>query len=98
MQYMLAADYVITDTFHGTAFSMNLEKRFAVIDRGKNKVNELLEQYGFLDRLSINDNQLEQILDTPIDYLIRMQRITVSRKKSIDFLDNARKTAQEYSK
>lgn len=98
VRYMLAADYVITDTFHGTAFSMNFEKRFVVIDRGKEKVTELLRQYGFLDRLSGNEDQFARILDTPIDYSVRRQGIAESRKKSMDFLDNARKAAQEYFK
>ncbi|MBE6270415.1 MAG: polysaccharide pyruvyl transferase family protein [Prevotella ruminicola] len=45
------AEYVLTDTFHGTAFSIIFGKRFAVYDENKNKVKELLLQYGLIQHL-----------------------------------------------
>lgn len=45
------ADYVLTDTFHGTAFSIIFEKNFAVFDEKKIKVKELLAQYKQIDHL-----------------------------------------------
>ncbi len=45
------ADYVLTDTFHGTAFSIIFGKKFAVYDEKKIKVKELLLQYGLFQHL-----------------------------------------------
>lgn len=50
LNYMLNAYYVITDTFHGTIFSVNLNKQFSVIERNKNKVNEFLNYVNMSDR------------------------------------------------
>lgn len=51
------ADFVITDTFHGTIFSVKYAKRFAVILRKSNK-NKLAD---LIDKLKINDNNITSI-------------------------------------
>lgn len=57
------ASAIITDTFHGTAFSMNFEKPFAVYDEGKKKIEGLLSMYGESDRLFSKPSQIETILN-----------------------------------
>lgn len=61
--YFHDAQAIITDTFHGTAFSMIYEKPFAVYDAGKNKVRELLIRYGEDNRLFTSHMQLSDILN-----------------------------------
>ena len=62
ISYFSAAAAIVTDTFHGTAFSLIYEKPFAVKDAGKNKVSELLERYEESERLFSENTKLPQIL------------------------------------
>ena len=70
LDYFSHADYVVTDTFHGTIFSIINRKKFAVIVRKTNsgKITGLLEDMGLCDRLAVNMNQLEDILPQEINY------------------------------
>jgi len=56
------AEYVLTDTFHGTAFSIIYGKKFAVFDENKIKVKELLKQYDLLQHLFKNYEDLGKTL------------------------------------
>ncbi len=64
---MYYADYVVTDTFHGAVFSVNLNKQFVTIDRGKKKVQDFLECVDFTDRI-LNNNDIFFLFDKRIDY------------------------------
>ncbi|SES12307.1 Polysaccharide pyruvyl transferase [Butyrivibrio fibrisolvens] len=74
LAYVKNADYVITDTFHGSVFSIKYNKRFATFVRntgasGNNeKLNDLLATFGLSDRSVQNARDLESILDREIDY------------------------------
>lgn len=74
LAYVKHADYVITDTFHGSVFSIKYNKRFATFVRntgasGNNeKLNDLLATFGLSDRSVQNARDLESILDREIDY------------------------------
>ena len=65
---------MITDTFHGSVFSIKYNKRFATFVRntgasGNNeKLNDLLATFGLSDRSVQNARDLESILDREIDY------------------------------
>ena len=51
------AEYIITDSFHGTVFSIIFRKEFAVIinrDRGASRFVSLLGKFGLLDRIVID--------------------------------------------
>ena len=86
LDYMIAAKYVVTDTFHGTIFSINLNKQFVSINRGKNKVIEAVRTLKFEDRLVSNSDSFINILNTSIDYDERMQYVEDFRSSSCDFL------------
>lgn len=86
LNYMFYADYVITDTFHGTIFSVNLQKQFAVIDRQKIKVNELLDRLELKDRL-IEDKNIKEVLDNELDYSNKSE-INKFKTSSRIFLEN----------
>ena len=68
--YIKNAEYVITDTFHGTVFSIILEKRFATIVRESNaqKLGSLLSQFGLSDRQVTQLSELETVITGDIDY------------------------------
>ena len=89
LSYMYFADYVITDTFHGTVFSVNLQKDFVVIDRGQNKVIDFLNRVGFKDRVVKNPDSLTPVLNRPIDYSEKEDAVNEWREKSIRFLKSA---------
>ena len=70
LAYFRDADYVVTDTFHGTVFSIKHNKRFASIIResNKQKLGYLLKKFNLSNR-ELNDlNNLENILNQRPDY------------------------------
>lgn len=85
LSYMYYAKYVITDTFHGTAFSINLKKQFVVINRQKNKVNELLKRLKLNDRL-VDDVKIDELFNQKIDY-VKNDEIHKFKRNSMDYID-----------
>lgn len=53
MKYFENADYVITDTFHGTLLSIKFKRKFATLTRtqNSNKLMDLLERFQLTDRI-----------------------------------------------
>lgn len=52
------ADYVITDTFHGTALSLIFNKKFVAIPKENTKVSELLRYYHLEDHIKEDTSHL----------------------------------------
>ena len=82
------AEYIITNSFHGTAFSINFNKKFFTeLLAPETKVNSRLEN--ILDMLGLRDRQilsLDNVILDEIDYT-RVNKILDERKKlSIDYL------------
>lgn len=90
LNYMYYADYVITDTFHGTIFSINFNKQFVTINREKNKVNEFIFICDLKNRLS-EKNTLSNILQEDINYKKVNQILDNYKEKSINYLKKALK-------
>lgn len=69
LAYMKHADYVVTDTFHGSVFSIKYQVPFATIIRESNqqKLSDLLHRFRLDDRRVMCISDLENILCTPID-------------------------------
>lgn len=94
LAYIKKADYVITDTFHGTVFSIKLNKRFAtIIRRSKQnrygnceKLSSLLDLYGLQDRRIQNIKDLEAIMMKPIDFTAVNNIIEREQNRSIEYL------------
>lgn len=66
LAYIKHADYVITDTFHGTVFSIKYQKKFGTIIRDSNrqKLGNLLERFGVTDRQICDINKIgESVMD-----------------------------------
>lgn len=68
LSLMLNAEYVVTNSFHGTAFSINLNKQFWVYlpSRFSQRVKSIIDLCGLQDRILdsiINEDQIEKIID-----------------------------------
>ncbi len=63
------AKYVITDSFHATAFSINFEKNFVIVYPGKysTRLQSILKILGLENRVAKDDNDLK-IVEKNIDY------------------------------
>lgn len=105
LSYFKHADYVITDTFHGTIFSVINHKQFATIVRSdeaangygnQEKLSSLLEKLK-LEGRSVKDlKQLSTILKTQIDYrdtdeVIQEERIRTQIYLKKQLVENQRK-------
>lgn len=86
LRYMLYADYVVTDTFHGTVFSVNLEKQFVTVDCGKRKALDFLTTVGFGDRIVDTVGSLTSALDRKIDYSSRKSELVRLIDASKDYI------------
>lgn len=86
IKYFLNADFVVTDTFHGSVFSIVLNKKFAAIDRGKNKVRELLKEFN-LENCLIGEK--EELRFENVNWLQINKKVEWNRKKGISFLKKA---------
>lgn len=60
---VINADYVVSETFHGTVFSIKYQKNFAVVVRDSNreKLGDLLNRFGLQGKILSPDNNLKQV-------------------------------------
>ena len=91
IQSFVDAKMVVTDSFHGTAFSIIFNKPFWVIAnprRGNTRMESLLELFDLKDRMITEENLANKNLSTPIDW-DKVNRIKKEwQTKSIEFLQN----------
>ena len=92
----LHADYIITDSFHGTAFSINFEKNFIVYQNeptGKSsRIVSLLKQLNLLGRIYYEGNSNENLEN--IDFAKVQTELKKLREKSIVNLKNILETSK----
>lgn len=88
LDYFHSADYVVTDTFHGSIFSVINHKKFAVIVRPTNcgKISGLLEDLGLTERLLPDMEVLEKTLVPEIDYQRIDAILAVERERTRAYL------------
>jgi exopolysaccharide biosynthesis predicted pyruvyltransferase EpsI len=80
--YVKYADYVITSTFHGSIFSILLNKQFISTNKENMKIKCLLDQF----QLSSRHTDRVEVLDKEIDYRDVNIEIIHSRKSAEDYL------------
>lgn len=70
LSYFKNADYVITDTFHGTIFSTRMHRQFVTVIRNTNKekLGDLLSRIGLKEREYDNGKSIKELLEKQIDY------------------------------
>ena len=86
--YIKNAAYVVTDTFHGTVFSIILEKKFGTIIRESNqqKLSSLLSRFGLSGRQIGSLDKLSEILDAEIDFAKAKTIRQFERKRALSYL------------
>ncbi|CUA86420.1 polysaccharide pyruvyl transferase family protein [Pseudidiomarina woesei] len=85
------ADFVITDSFHGTVFSIIFNKPFISlvnINRGASRFESILSEFDLLDRLvgEFDKKQVEDLLDSSIDYGTVQEKLQSLRGHSFELL------------
>lgn len=85
LSYFKFADCIITNTFHGTVFSIINNKRFVCLKCSKTKIDELLL---YFDLSTCKDENLSVMrrLDAKMDWNAINDIIEKLRKESLDFL------------
>ena len=85
------AEFIITDSFHGTVFSIIFQKPFVTIanrERGNSRFISLLKSVNLTNRIIYeNSDNLEKIIADKIDWNRVIESLDILRTKSIDFLN-----------
>lgn len=82
------AEYVVTDTFHGTVIAAKMNRPFASIIRSsnRNKLEDLLLRLGLQDRTVTDMDKLEQTLCREMDYTALNENLRKERQRTLDYL------------
>lgn len=90
LSLMLGASFVVISSFHGTAFSLNLQIPFITVapERFSSRIDSLLTQTGTMGRkISIFDkNEVGKIINSPIDFNYVRTVINAERETSLSFI------------
>lgn len=91
------ASYIVTDSFHATAFAINNNKPFYTIQPENNnqRVKSLLTSLGIEDRLFTPDEKLPVDLKE-IDYTAVNEKLELLRQDSIGFLKRVIRERKEF--
>lgn len=90
LEYLQGALCVITDSFHGTALSVNFHKNFYILNNNGNtdfRKTELLESLGLEDRIVTDNDALQTI--TEIDYSSSDVKLSKLKDISLKYLREA---------
>lgn len=88
------ATMIVTDSFHGTVFSILFNKPFVVLGnelRGQARFSSLLKIFGLEDRLvSIHEpSRIKEVISEPIDWDTVNRTRQQWREKSLDYLNKS---------
>lgn len=90
LQYFLDAQYILTDSFHATVFSIIFNKRFVTIKpaTSSTRIKSILQVFNLEDRLLKDWNDFDW-LDKAIDYDDVNARLDALRNDSLEALKSA---------
>mgnify|MGYP000780584088 FL=1 len=90
LAYVKNAAYVVTDTFHGTVFSIKYQIPFATIIResNKQKLGDLLELFHLTGRKVTCLSKLPEILEAKMDLTNIRDILAKERESSLSYLYN----------
>ena len=94
------ATIIITDSFHGTALSINFEKNFfSICSSGgaEFRKTELLKSLKLEERIISNIESIKELLFVNIDYSSVKEIIKIKRDDSINYLDSSLKGIDVYA-
>ncbi len=89
------ADYIVTDSFHGTIFAILFEKKFITMvnhERGASRFDSLLGGLGLDHRVVVEGSSVEdmrKLLCEDIDYGELSKKLDVMRAQSLLFLEKS---------
>lgn len=90
------AKYVLTDSFHGSVFSVLYEKQFVVTKRSHvgrvaqaSRIMSLISKFGLENQYCQNTQEMLNALKTPIDYSKKSEVYQRELNISREFIDNA---------
>lgn len=91
ISYIANAEYVITDSFHATAFSINLNTNFISVypQEFGGRISSILELTGLKERHLANYNDYSFIDKPKIDFTYANEVLCNERKKAVNFLKQA---------
>ena len=94
LSYVKNAECIITDTFHGTVFSIKYNKKFAVLIResNRNKLGGLLSQFDLMSRSVEDPRDMENVLSENIDYSAVNGYVKNEQERSYRYLDEITNT------
>lgn len=84
------AEFIITNSYHGTLFSINFNKPFYSLQYSKisySRVEQMANRLGFSDRVIYSTDDID--FEKPINYKKINQNKEKYRKASIDYLERA---------
>lgn len=91
------AQYVLTDSFHGTVFSILNHKQFFNFTRHSDnetlstnsRIYNLMDILGITNRVNVVQKQVETYIQNPVDYRSVDEKLEIFRNKSRAFLDSS---------
>lgn len=89
LSYMKNADFIITNTFHGTIFSVLFHKKFVDYGGKKLKISNFLNQLGLQDTIIDDTVSLIEKYKEDLDYQNADAVIDVLRQQSLNYLNEA---------
>lgn len=90
--YFQHADYVVTDTFHGTILSVITHRQFVTVVResgygNSQKMTDLLERLHLEKQMLTSIEKLPELIETTIDYTVANQVINMERVHTHSYLE-----------
>lgn len=89
LSYIKSAEMIVTETFHGTIFSILYNKNFAAFVNHKTKLEDLLDRFSLNARDVSETKNLISTLEEKIDYVNVNKILKNERKKSAKWLIDA---------
>lgn len=90
LAYICSADFIITDTFHGSVFSIKYNRPFVTMirDNNKQKLEDLLQRVNRSDRIIKSFWEIQALYEKPIDFAETNRIIDLEKKNTIDYLSS----------
>lgn len=84
------ADFVVTNSFHGTAFAINFEKPFIVVPRKEfnSRITSLLKLVNLSERLVNSEKDALTVSSKEIDYQSVNSILNIERNKAQKFIED----------
>ena len=86
------ADFLVTNSFHGIAFSINYNKQFIAVGKSKYnvRIQSLLRLFHLEDRFVMPDKSANEVMhQKEIDYKEVNENLKKLRKDSIEYLKSS---------